>query len=160
MHIPTVQESAEVRWRVREHNSAKNAKVKRILFLKWNFFLNMGLSRPLFGFIHFWAFYNVDYNKRLTIIGHFRTMLTRHVFASGVNSSTGGSPWENESWIIKKAKRLCFSEIRCFGVMKNEKIEIIYGYPQNLSGFKKPGKAASIKPYFRAATKPFEKKSL
>ena len=41
-----------------------------------------------------------------------------------------------------------------------KKIEIIYGYPKNVSGFKKPGKAASIKPNFRAATKPFEKKSL
>ena len=34
-------------------------------------------------------FNNVDYNKWLTIIGHFRTMLTRHVFASGINSATG-----------------------------------------------------------------------
>ena len=45
-------------------------------------FFNMGLSRPLFGFIHCRVFYKVDYKKWLTIIGHFRTMLTRHVFSS------------------------------------------------------------------------------
>ena len=28
-------------------------------------------SRPLFGFIHFWAFYNFDYNKRSAIIWPF-----------------------------------------------------------------------------------------
>ena len=55
-------------------------------------FLNIGISRPLLGFIHCWSFYNFNYNRRLTIIRHFRTMLTRHVFASGINSATGGSP--------------------------------------------------------------------
>ena len=49
----------------------------------------MVLAQSLFGFIHCWAFYIVDYNRQLTFIGHFCTMLTRHVFASGINSATG-----------------------------------------------------------------------
>ena len=61
---------------------------------------------------------------------------------------------EIESWIRKnaQAKWLCFSENRCFGVMKNKKIEIIYGDPKKLSSFKKAGKLASIQPNFSAAT--------
>ena len=39
-----------------------------------------------------------------------------------------------ESWIRKnaQAKRLCFLENRCFGVMKNKKNEIIYGDPKKV----------------------------
>ena len=55
-------------------------------------FLTMGQPRPLIEFIHCWAFYNIDYNNRLMIIGRFLSMLTRNVFASGINSATGGSP--------------------------------------------------------------------
>ena len=67
---------------------------------------------------------------------------------------------EIESWIRKKAqaKRLCFSENRYFGVMKNKKIEIIYGDPKKLSSVKKAGKAASIQPNFSAATSLLRKK--
>ena len=43
----------------------------------------MSQPLPLFWFITCWAFYNIDYNKHLMIIGHFRTMLTGHVFTSG-----------------------------------------------------------------------------
>ena len=56
------------------------------------FFLFMGQPWPLLRFINCSAFYNNDFNKWLTIIGHFHTMLMRHVFAWGMNSATGGSP--------------------------------------------------------------------
>ena len=49
----------------------------------------MGQPGPLFGFINCWALYNIDYDKRLTIIRHFCTMLTGHVLASGINSAKG-----------------------------------------------------------------------
>ena len=37
-------------------------------------------------------FYIIDCNKWFMIIWHFRTMLTRQVFASNVNSAMGVSP--------------------------------------------------------------------
>ena len=37
---------------------------------------------------------------------------------------------------------LYFSESRCFGVMKNQKIKKIYGDPKKLSSFKNAGKLA------------------
>ena len=79
------------------------------------------------------------------------------VFLCPHSSLTAG---ENEGWIRKnaQAKRLCFSENRCFGVMKNKKIEIIYGDPKKLSSFKKAGKAASIQSNFSAATSLLRKK--
>ena len=51
-----------------------------------------------------------------------------------------------------------FSENRCFGAMKNKKIEIICGDPKKLSSIKKAGKAASIQPNFSAATSLLRKK--
>ena len=39
---------------------------------------SLNVSQPSFWFIRCWGFYNGDYNKWLTIIGHFRTMFTRH----------------------------------------------------------------------------------
>ena len=49
-------------------------------------------------------FYIFNYNRRSTIIRHFRTKLTRDVFASG-NNWPGGSP-ENELLTRKKSIRL------------------------------------------------------
>ena len=62
--------------------------------------------------------------------------------------------WENEGWIRKntQATRLCFSDSRCFGEMKNQKIKKIYGGPKKLSSFKNAGKLAFSQPSFNAAT--------
>ena len=51
--------------------------------------------------------------------------------------------WENEDLMRKKArtKWLYFSENRCFGVMKNQKI---YRDPKKLSDFENGGKSAFI----------------
>ena len=57
-----------------------------------------------------------------------------------------------------QAKRLCYSENRFFGVMKNKKIEIFYGDPKILSSFKKAGKVSSIQPNTKAATSLSRKK--
>ena len=48
--------------------------------------------------------------------------------------------------------RLSFSESRCFGVMKNQKIKKIYGDPKKLSRFKNAGKPTLSQPNFNAAT--------
>ena len=62
----------------------------------------MGPSQPLFRFTHCLAFYNIDYSERLTIFGHFHTMLTGLVLASGINSATGGSPVGGfEFWVSR-----------------------------------------------------------
>ena len=58
-----------------------------------------------------------------------------------------------------QAQILCFSENRCFGVMKNKKIEKIYGDPKKLSSFEKPGKAASVQPNISATTSLWRKKN-
>ena len=58
----------------------------------FNLFLIWANTSPFLGLFIAELFNNIDYNKRLMIIGHFRTMLTRHVFASGINSAMGGSP--------------------------------------------------------------------
>ena len=57
-----------------------------------------------------------------------------------------------------QTKGLCFSESRCFGVMKNQKIKKIYRDPKKLSYFKNEGKPAFIEPNFNAATSHFRKK--
>ena len=54
--------------------------------------------------------------------------------------------------------RLCFSESRCFGVMKNQKIKKIYGGPTKLLSFKNAGKLAFSQPNFNAATSHCTKK--
>ena len=54
--------------------------------------------------------------------------------------------------------RLSFSESRCFGVMKNQKIKKIYGDPKKLSHFKNAGKPAFSQPNFNAATSLHRKK--
>ena len=89
-------------------------------------FLNMGLFRPLFRFIHCWAFYYFDYNKCLTIIRHFRTMLTRRVLTSGVNSATGGSA------ICKLVNPLGRSLQKWFALL----LEMTTGKSGNVSGKK------------------------
>ena len=47
---------------------------------------------------------------------------------------------------------MCFSDSRCFGEMKNQKIKKIYGGPKKLSSFKNAGKLAFSQPSFNAAT--------
>ena len=53
---------------------------------------------------------------------------------------------------------LCFSENKCYGVMKNKEIEIIYGDPKKFSSFKKAEKLASNQTNFKAATSLSRKK--
>ena len=71
-----------------------------------------------------------------------------------VNFLRHGTVWEYEGWIRKNAqtKRLCFSESRCSGEMKNQKIKKIYGDPKKLSSFKNAGKLAFSQLNFSAAT--------
>ena len=54
--------------------------------------------------------------------------------------------------------RLSFSESRCFGVLKNQKIKKIHGDPKKLSLFKNAGKPAFSQPNFNAATSLHRKK--
>ena len=58
----------------------------------FNLFLIWANTSPFLGLFIAELFNNIDYIKQLMIIGHFRTMLTWHVFASGINSAMGGSP--------------------------------------------------------------------
>ena len=57
-----------------------------------------------------------------------------------------------------QTKGLCFSESRCFGVMKNQKIKKIYRDPKKLLRFKNEGKPAFIETNFNAATSHFRTK--
>ena len=69
-----------------ENQSISGGPVDLQSFLIW---ANPGL---FLGIFIAELFNNIDFIKRLMIIGHFRTMLTWHVFASGINSAMGGSP--------------------------------------------------------------------
>ena len=57
-----------------------------------------------------------------------------------------------------QTKGLCFSESRCFGVMKNQKVKKIHRDPKKLWRFKNEGKPAIIDPNFNAATSHFRTK--
>ena len=74
-------------------------------------------------------------------------------------------PTQFERMRVESAKnaqtvRLSFSESRCFGVMKNQKIKKIYGDPKKLSRFKNAGKPAFSQPKFNAATNHHRKSKL
>ena len=50
-----------------------------LISCKLTYVFFMGLSRPLFGFIHCWAFYDMDYSRQLTITLHIDKTLVWYI---------------------------------------------------------------------------------